>query len=376
MLDAIVIGVGVMGAAALWRAAARGLRVLGLETYDVPHALGSSHGGTRVTRKAYFEDPRYVPMLHRALELYRELERERHEHLYVETAGLYLGAPDHPGIVGTLASAREHGLRHVVLDGAEVTRRFPAFRPAPGEIGVLEEEAGVLLAERSVAALAEAAIARGALIRARTRVVGIEPAADRVVVRTGRGDVLEARLVVLAAGAWSSGPDALVPPPGPLWVERQVQLFFAPSTPARFVPERFPIFIHFGQNAAFYGLPAVGLPGVKACRHHGGDATTPDTLDRNLRADDERVVRAFLRTHLPEADGPLLGARVCMYTNTPDDHFVVGAHPSVPRVLVACGFSGHGFKLAPFVGEMLAEHVDTGGSELDAGLFDPRRFAS
>ena len=154
-----------------------------------------------------------------------------------------------------------------------------------------------------------------------------------------------------------------------------MQLFFAPSAPALFAPERFPIFIHFGADRAFYGLPAVGMPGVKVCRHHGGASTSAEALDRAVSPADEAPVRAFLREHLPDADGGLLGARVCMYTNTPDDHFVVGAHPHHERVVCACGFSGHGFKLAPFVGEMLAEHLDAGASDLDAGLFDPRRFA-
>lgn len=374
MLDAIVIGVGVMGAATLWRAARRGLRVLGLERFDVPHALGSSHGGTRVTRKAYFEDPRYVPMLHRAFELVRELEAEGGERLYLQTGGLHVGAPEHPGILGTLRSAREHGLPHAVLDAREIERRFPLFRAAPAEVGVVEEEAGVLLAERMVGALVTAALAHGAAVRARTRVTALEPRADRVVVRVG-DERLEARGVVLAAGGWAAGADALLPPPAPLQVERQVQHFFAPSQPAAFAPARFPIFIHFGAEAAFYGLPAVGLPGVKVCRHHGGETTEAESLDRVPRPADEAVVRGFLRRHLPGADGALLGARVCMYTNSPDGHFVVGAHPTVPRVLVACGFSGHGFKLAPVVGEMLADHLEHGASAIDAGLFDPRRFA-
>lgn len=374
MLDAIVIGVGVVGASTLWRSAVRGLRVLGIERFDVPHALGSSHGGSRVTRKAYFEDPRYVPLLHRSLQLYQELEAERGERLYVETGGLHVGAPDHPGIVGTLRSANEHGLEHEVLDAREVARRFPAFRPAPSEVGVVEKEAGVLLAEPVVSALVQAAIDHGAIVRARARVLAIEPLHDRVVVVTA-DERLEARTVVLATGAWAAGPDALFAPPVPLVVERQVQLYFAPHTPALFAPAYFPIFIHFGADAAFYGLPALGVPGVKICRHHGGETTTPDTLDRELREADERTVRTFLREHVPEADGPLLGARVCMYTNTPDDHFVVGAHPSSSRVLVGCGLSGHGFKLAPVIGEILADHVERGGSALDGGLFSPSRFS-
>lgn len=374
MLDAIVIGVGVMGAATLWRCAARGLRVLGVERFDVPHALGSSHGGTRVTRKAYFEDPRYVPLLHAALERYRELEVLRSERLYVETGGLHLGAPDHAGIVGTLRSAREHGLGHEVLDAAAVSRRYPAFRPAAHEVGVVEKEAGVLLAERTVSALVAAAISDGAMVRARTRIVALEPKADRVSLRTDGGEAIEARLAVVTTGAWAAD-GALVVPPSPLRVERQVQLWFTPRTPALFRPERFPIFIHFGERAAHYGLPALELPGVKICRHHGGEETSPDTLDRSLREADESGVRAFVRAHVPEAEGPLLGARVCMYTNTPDDHFVVGAHPSVPRVLCGAGFSGHGFKLAPVVGDILADHVERGGSDRDGGLFDPRRFA-
>ena len=373
MLDAIVLGLGVMGGAALHRMALAGLRVRGLDRFDVPNAMGSSHGGTRVTRKAYYEDPRYVPLLHRSWDLFRELERERGETLLVQTGGLYFGEPGSLGLEGVERTVREHALAHERLDAAAIRRRFPMFAPADDDVGIFEEAAGALLAERCVAAQIELAIAAGAEARARERATAIEIGAAGVRVTTDRG-VHEAERLVLATGAWTK--DGLVELELPLIVERQVQLWLAPRDRALFTIERMPVFMRFGADGAFYGLPPLALPGVKVCRHHGGEHTRADALDRSLRPADEDDVRAFVRRHVPLADGALLGARVCMYTSTPDEHFVVGVHPVHPRVLVMAGFSGHGFKLAPALGEAIAELATRGASTHDLSLFDPSRFSA
>jgi sarcosine oxidase len=370
VLDAIVLGLGVMGSAALHRLALAGKRVRGLDRFEPPHAFGSSHGGTRVTRKAYFEDARYVPLLHRSWALFREMETLAKETLLVQTGGLYFGDPSHAGIEGVLRAVTEHGLAHERLDAAAIRARFPMFAPAEGDEGIFEEEAGVLLAEKCVRAQLTLAIAAGADVRTREHAMQVEVSDHGVRVTTDQG-VHEAERLVLATGAWMRG--GLVPVPMSLVVERQVQLYFEPKTPSLFTPARMPVFLRFGEVDTFYGLPELELRGVKVCQHHGGDVTTADALDRDLHADDETKVRAFVKRHLPDADGPLVDARVCMYTNTKDENFMVGVHPASPRVVLMGGFSGHGFKLAPAMGELVAELVTTGRTTLDAALFDPAR---
>ena len=349
--------------------------MLGIDRFDPPHALGSSHGETRVTRKAYFEDPRYVPLLERSFLRYRTLEEEVGRPLFQPTLGLHFGPSTHDALRAVEAAAKQHGLAHQRLSADDVARRF-AICPASGDVAVLEEEAGVLAAEPMVAAFLEVAQKYGATRLSGVRVIAIEAGDGDAVVRTDT-EVFRAARVVLSTGAWSAEA-ALVPVPVPLTVERQVQLWFAPRDAAQFMPERFPIFIRFGEDAAFYGLPLVprfgGLSAraVKVCAHHGGLLTTADALDRTVTSDDERQVREFVDVHLPQL-GAIVESRVCMYTNTPDENFVIGPHPEIPRVILACGFSGHGFKLAPAVGELVRDQVMHGTAPL--ALFDPRRFA-
>lgn len=370
--DAIVIGLGVMGAASLAELAARGKKTLGIERFDIAHPHGSSHGATRVIRKAYFEDPAYVPLLHRAWERWEALSARTSAPLLVRTGALYFGPEDHAGIVGVRASAREHGLAVEELDAPQIAQRFPALRPAPSDVGILEADGGFLRAERGVSVLVEAAMDDGATVKTRERVVGVDVGDAGVRVTTDQG-AYESERLVLAVGAWSEGDASPLPIPVPLTVERQVQVWLHPRAPEVVSPQRMPVFLRFGDEC-FYGLPLEGVPGVKVCRHHGGETTRAELLDRTISDDDLAPVTAFVRAHVPGADGPVLAAQVCMYTNTPDEHFVIGPHPDVPeRVTIACGFSGHGFKLAPVVGELVADVVIDGAPP--PAIFRPDRFA-
>lgn len=375
--DVVVVGLGVMGAAALEASARRGAKVVGIERFDVPHALGSSHGGTRITRKAYFEDPQYVPLLHEAWDLWRRFEGELDTRLLIQTGNLNFGRPEHPDMRGLMTCVHEHALPHQILSREAIVQRWPIFTPDADAIGIFEEEAGCLIPELCVAGLVELAQRHGADVYARTEVLALDGDGDQVIVRTTRGD-FRAPKVVLALGAWwpEARPAGAPRAPVPLWAERQVQLWFAPTDRdmSPFMPGRMPVFIGFGDHN-FYGLPfvrAAGPLGVKVCAHHGGEPTHPASLDRTLRADDEALVRAAMAHWLPSANGPLLGARVCMYTNSPDEHFVIGAHPDDDRFVVATGFSGHGFKLAPAVGRALADAA-VDGVAVPVPLFDPRR---
>jgi sarcosine oxidase len=368
--DAIVLGVGGMGSAALCHLARRGVRVLGLEQFDVPHDLGSSHGATRVIRKAYFEDPRYVPLLHRAYELWRDLESEPGEKLLHICGCITIGPSEHPCVLGVRECAARHNLPHEILDAAEIRRRFPALRPAADAIGIHEMDAGALPPERCVMAHVAAARRHGAEVRTRQRVHAIEWNRDGVRVSTAEG-AFHADKLIITAGPWL--PQVL--PIGlPLRVERQVQLWFQPREPDLFAPTRMPVFIYFLPQRSYYGLPAFDERGVKVCRHHGGATVTPETVDRTVTRADKDDVRAFVRAHLAPLDGPSQDGKVCLYTNTPDEHFIIGRLPTCERVVIAGGFSGHGFKFAAVVGEIVADLVVDGSTRHDIEMFSPGRF--
>jgi len=369
--DALVLGVGGMGAAALAHLARRGMSVVGVEQDDVPSERGSSVGETRVIRKAYFEDPRYVPLLERAYVLWRELEDVAGETLFVRTGCMTLGPPDHAALRGVLESVTRHHLPHDLLTEREIVQRFPALVPSPGDVGVFEADAGYLHVERCTRAHARWAVSMGAELRTRVRVIDLRLDGE-IHATLSDGSHVTAPRAVVSAGAWlASSPAFRELARGlPLTVERQVQLWF-PSAPGA---SGLAAFIHFVGERAFYGIPTPDS--VKVCAHHGGEETTPDALDRALRPEDESDVRAYLRAHLPSLDAPPLRARVCMYTNTPDHHFVVGRSPHRPEVVLLGGFSGHGYKAASAIGEIAAELVHDGKSALDLAMFDPARFGA
>lgn len=365
--DVCVVGLGAVGSQAVLQLARRGLRVVGIDRFRPPHALGSSHGATRVIREAYFEHPLYVPLVQRSYELWAGLERDAGRALLRPTGGLMLGPPDGPIVAGSLASAREHGLSHELLTAAQVRSRFPAFRVPDGEVGVLEPRAGVLDCEACVEAALALARGAGADLRLDLRVRGWESGGDAVLVRTELGAV-EADRVILAVGAWVgelAGPLAV-----PLQPSRQPLVWLAPAARAElFTPGRFPVFIwELGHDELVYGFPDLG-EGVKVARHGGGEPTTADTVDRTLRATDVDWLRSRLAGRLPDAAGPLRGHAVCLYTTSPDGHPVLDRHPRDPRVLVASPCSGHGFKFTPAVGEILADLVMDRPARFDLAPF-------
>jgi sarcosine oxidase len=366
--DVIVLGVGGFGSAAMLHLARRGLRVLGLEQFGVPHDRGSSHGDSRIIRKAYFEHPDYVPLLQRAYVLWRELEQQQHTSLYHE-CGLFLcGPPDGEVILGAHQSAAAHGLRldDVPLDDAR--RRFGQFRFRDEDAVVFEHEAGYLRVEDAVAAHHRAAIAAGAECRIET-VTGWQSDGKIARVRTTEKEY-EAAALVVAAGAWSA---PLLSELGlPLQVLRKVQLWY--RSPA----EQWngaPAFFFEQRQGCFYGIPAVAGGtseedfAVKLAEHTGGAEVADSTnLDRTLHNSDTEPVDAFIaRTLQAQMSGPVRHA-VCMYTMTPDGHFIVDRHPQHANVSIAAGFSGHGFKFTPVVGEALADLVVEGITSLPIGF--------
>ena len=371
--DAIVLGIGGMGSAAAWHLARRGRRVLGLEQFTIPHELGSSHGVTRIIRLAYSEHPSYVPLLRRAYQLWREMEARAKERLLFVTGGVDVGGAESDTIIGSLRSCREHGLVHEELDAREIARRFPAFRLPPDLMAVYQPDGGFVLPERSIVTHAVGAQALGAEIHAGERVTEWQPEGSGVLVRTDRA-VYHADRLVITAGPWAA---KCVPALERLAIpERQVLIWTQPLRPEYFATGAFPIFNMEAEEGRFYGFPVYGVPGFKLGKyHHLREQTDPDRIDREFHPEDEAVLRTAIRRYFPDADGETLAMKTCMFTNSPDEHFILDLHPEWPQVSIAAGFSGHGFKFAPVIGEIMADFALEGGcSRWDLGLFGLQRF--
>ncbi len=371
--DAIVVGVGGIGSAALCHLARRGRRVLGLERFDVPHELGSSHGGTRLIRLAYWEHPSYVPLLLRAYELWRELEREAGEQLLRVTGSIDAAAAGGRVFSGSLASCLEHGLPHEVLAADELGRRFPAYRLPEETMALLQPDGGFLSPERCIVSHLSLARAAGAEVRTGERVLGWEPVGEHVRVRTERGEYSAERLV-LAGGAWMGGLMGLSP--SLVVAQRQVVGWFQPLRAELFAPERFPVFNLEVPEGHFSGFPAADVQGVKlALSDRLGETGDADTIDRTPRADDEALLRSFADRYFPDAAGPVTALKACLFENTPDGHFIVDLHPDASAVVCVGGGSGHGFKFCSVLGEIAADLALDGETRHDIDLLRLTRFS-
>lgn len=374
--DAIVVGVGTMGSAALYHLARRGLRALGIEQFELAHARGSMHGHTRIIRLAYHENPAYVPLLRRCYELWRELELLAGTQLLQLTGSLEIGPPAGPLVSGTLRACTEYDLPYAVLEPPELRRRFPAFEPGPDTVGVAQPDGGYLLAEAAVQAHAGLAVESGAELRLGERVLDWEAGERGVVVHTDRRSYESARLV-LAPGAWAGGLFRL--PPDLFAAKRQVVAWFEPRHDAAgFTPDRFPVFIIEEDESHYYGFPRIEGAGVKLGRmnHPGDGVADPDLVSAEPSPTELAPLRQFLEGRLPNAAGQLLEARACFFTNTPDRRFVIDLHPDAPNVVVASVCSGHGFKFAPVVGEILADLVESGETTHPIDFLRYDRFAN
>ena len=341
--DAIVIGLGGMGSATLYQLAKRGKRVLGIEQFGIAHELGSSHGVTRIIRLAYHEHPSYVPLMRRAYELWRDLEAETEEQILHITGSIDAGPPDGSNFYGSLLSCEEHDLPHDVLTSSELTKRFPGYRLPSETMAVFQGEGGFVLPERCISLFVEQAKALGATVHTNERALQWHPTTNGVRVRAERGEY-EAETLVISAGAWVA---KLLPGLGAAAIpERQALAWFEILRPEHFTPDVFPVFNLVVDEGQFYGFPEFGMPGFKLGKyHHLKENVDPDTIDREPNAQDESVLRDFTEKYFPGAAGATSSMKVCMFTNSPDEHFIIDCLPDSPQVVVAAGFSGHGFKV-------------------------------
>ena len=370
--DAIVIGVGGMGSATLYHLARRGWKVLGLEQYDVPHEMGSSHGYSRMIRYTLQEHPSYVPLVRRAYELWHQLENASRERLLITTGSIRAGHAESDYFQGAVAACEEHNIPYEVLTGTETSRRFPGYHLDQEISAVYQADGGFLLPERCIVNHANAALEAGAEIHGREQVLDWQPSGEGVEVRTSRGNYRAARLV-LTAGAWAS---KIIPSLSEIAVaERQVLGWFQPERPDLFRTDTFPVFGMYVEEGRFYGFPVYGVPGFKVGRsHHLHQTVDPDQIDREIYHEDEAVLRNFVERYFPAAAGPALSLKTCMFTNSPDGHFIIDLHPEFPQVSLASGFSGHGFKFASVIGEIMADLSMFGDTTHDIALFRLDRF--
>jgi len=365
--DAIVVGVGGMGSSTAYHLARRGKRVLGLERFGVPHSMGSSHGHTRIIRLAYYEDPSYVLLLRRAYELWREIQSTAGERLLHTTGSIDAGPEDSWVFRGSWESCRLHDLPHEVLTGAELKRRHPGYNLPPDHLALVQPEGGFLAPERCIVSYVMAAQALGAEIHGHEQVLEWEPLDGGVRVRTDRGSYEADRLVV-TAGAWNGEfldvLDGLAVP------ERQVLAWLQPERPEHFRPDNFPVFNLLVDEGRFYGFPVFGVPGFKFGKYfHLNETGSADEIDRQPHDYDERILRSFAERYFPDGCGPTMDLQTCMFTNTPDHHFVIDLHPEYPQVSFASPCSGHGFKFASVIGEVMADLATTGLTRHDINLF-------
>jgi sarcosine oxidase len=373
--DVIVIGVGGMGSATAMHLAKRGKRVLGLEQFGIAHDMGSSHGTARLIRLAYKEHPDYVPLLRRTYELWRDLESGYHTRLLHITGGLDMSRPDGPVAGGALATCIEHELPHEVLTPAEVSKRYPGISLPDDFVAVFQPDSGFVLAEQSIIAHVAAAHDHGADIRAHEPVTAWNASAsgDGVTVATARG-TYEAASLVITAGAWAS---KLIPGLGDnARPQRQVLGFFQPQEPALFSTDRFPVFVLDGEEGHFYGHGPHGVPGFKIGKfRHREQWTDPDNQQREIEDEDEAVLRSAVARYFPKANGSTLSLVPCMFTMTPDKFFIIDMLPETPQVSIAAGFSGHGYKFCPVVGEVMADLATERSTRHDIAMFSLSRFA-
>ncbi len=370
--DVIVIGTGAVGSAALFHLAHRQVRAIGLDRFPPGHDRGSSHGQTRMIRLAYHEHSNYVPLLVRAYDLWRELEQIAQRKLFYEVGILVGGTPQGDMVSGVLRSASEHQLPIEQFSAAEASQRFPGYRLPENFCALFEQRAGYLLVEEYIKSHAEAAVRAGAELRCDSAVRRWWVDGRTVIVETDRGTLSADRLVI-TAGAWAS--EMLTSLKVKFQVLRKPLFWYHANDPRYKVESDCPCFLFETLGGIFYGFPQTDKLGVKLAEHTGGEPVVdPFQPDRSLHAADQRRIEACLATHLPDASQQCTAHSVCMYTMSPDGHFVVGQHPEYPQVVFTAGLSGHGFKFTSVLGEIIADLALQGKTRHPIEFLSPQRF--
>lgn len=359
LYDAIVIGAGIQGCFTAYHLAKHSRRVLLLEQFFLPHSRGSSHGQSRIIRRAYPEDF-YTEMMAECYRIWAQLQHEAGTQLYRQTGLLLLGMKENPELKTIQATLSRHGVEHQYLPSEELKQRFPNIQLARGEVGLLDKSGGVLYADKALRVLQDAIRQLGGIVHDGEKVMEIKPGLPIVVKTTSSS--YQARSLIITAGPWTN---RLLRPLGlelPLQTLRINVCYWKEKAPGSYsVSQAFPCFLGLGLSLAphhIYGLPSREYPGlVKVCYHHGNNADPEERDCPTAFADiqDVHILSRFVRDLLPDLEPEPAIMEHCMYTNTPDEHFILDRHPKYDNIVIGAGFSGHGFKLSPIVGKILYE---------------------
>lgn len=372
--DCIIVGAGSIGMAAGYYLAKQGVQTLLIDAQDPPHQMGSHHGQTRIIRHAYGEGKGYVPLALRAQELWIQLEKEAEETLFSQTGVLTIGQRDASFIQEMITSSKEYSLPIEMLESEEVEERWPGIVMPAGYVACFEPTSGVIFSEKAIRAYRNLALSHGANLLPYTQVERLVIEPSSITIQTNNGTYYGEKAIV-TAGAWSKQLLATVGLTLPLQPTRKAIGWFQ-AEKRLFAAQRFPAFVFNFPDETYYGFPCFDEQGLKIGCHHGGQRVQPDQVDRHFGADkeDEGKLRRFLETYMPQAAGKLTKGGICLYNMTPDEHFIIDLHPEHNHVIIATGFSGHGFKFASSIGECLSEIISRGNSSLDLSLFSLKRF--
>jgi len=379
--DVIVLGVGSMGSATCYYLAKRGYKVLGLEQFDISHEFGSHAGQSRIIRKAYFEHPDYVPLLERAYQNWNDFEQETGEQLYFKTGLLYAGMSTNEIIKGVKLSASLYNIELEQLNKKDVAKRFPQFNfPNSFEI-LFEPNAGFLPPERCIRLYARQAIKNGTTIHTNEKVIEWKKEGDYVVVKTDR-NIYQCNKLIITAGAWAG---KMIPGfADKIKVTRQLVAWINPKHENLFSLNKFPCWMigDDDKHGCYYGFPLLntkmfGEPeGLKMAHHFPAQVTDPDNVNRQAPGADLVNLKYCFDNYIPGVMNGIRSFKICLYANSPDENFIIDKLPGYEgSVSIACGFSGHGFKFASVVGEILADLTIDGKTNLPIGFLNANRFA-
>jgi len=369
--DVAVIGAGAMGSSAAYHLSKTGKKILVVDRFTPPHNLGSSHGQSRIIREAYFESPVYVPLVKEAYELWYQLEKESNKRLLLKTGGLMLGAQDSKVVQGALLSAQTYDLPFEYLNINEIKKRFQGFAPPDDTVGVYEKNAGILFPEECIKTNLELAKKSNVTFRYDEIVTGIKYN-NEVEIATNKEKYTAAKLIV-NAGAWLN--ELFSDLQLPLVVARQVLFWFKcrNEDSKKFLPGNFPVYIWQPEKEKiFYGFPDLG-DGIKIAIHHGGKQTAPHAIDRQV-ADEEISEMTIIIKHYFDVQVSFNYSAVCMYTNTPDEDFIIDYHPANKNIIIASPCSGHGFKFSSAIGKLLCDMILEKPLSFDISVFNISRL--
>jgi sarcosine oxidase len=373
IFDVIVLGLGAHGSSAAYHLSKNDIKVCGIDKFVPPHVFGSSHGESRIIRQAYHESPMYVPLVKDAYTLWNTLENISGKKLLLKTGGLILGNENGMVIKGARLSAETHNVPYEYLNSKEIAKRFPALKPTEDTVAVVEQSAGILFPEKCIKTNLELANKNGARLLFGEAVQSIKQKNNHVEIVTGK-NIFQTEKLIVSVGAWLN--DLLPELKLPLNIKRQVLFWFRNENKQmqQFIePEQLPIFIwEYSSPHIFYGFPDLGS-GIKIAPHHEGQSIHPDLLSKEVYEDEIKQMKNILDKYF-NADTRFSSSDVCMYTNTPDEHFIVDYYPSNKNIIMASPCSGHGFKFSSAIGKMLCDMALEKQLSFDISPFSINRF--